>query len=140
MSLLTLLSTSFGRLSKRVRQSHSLRLSTKIQVYRAVLSPTLLHSAETWVLYRRQIRLHDRFYQRCLRSTLGIKWQDYVSSEEVLKKASLSSLESVLLQIQLRRAGHVSRTDDIRMPRAVFFSDLQESVIVVLHESVTKIS
>ena len=33
-------SSSFGRLSKRVWQGHSLRLSTKIQVYRAV--PTLL--------------------------------------------------------------------------------------------------
>ena len=31
--------SSFGRLSKRVWQSHSLRLSTKIQVYRAVVVP-----------------------------------------------------------------------------------------------------
>ncbi|WP_295438499.1 hypothetical protein, partial [Thiolapillus sp.] len=50
-------SSSFGRLSKRVWQSHSLRLSTKIQVYRAVVVPTLLYGEETWVLYRRQIRL-----------------------------------------------------------------------------------
>ena len=32
-------SSSFGRLVKRVSQSHSLRLSTKIQVYRAVVVP-----------------------------------------------------------------------------------------------------
>ena len=38
-------SRSFGRLSKRVWQSHSLRLSTK--TYRAVVVPTLLHGAET---------------------------------------------------------------------------------------------
>ena len=43
-------SSSFGRLSKRVRQSHSLRLSTKIQVYRAVIIHILLYGAETWVL------------------------------------------------------------------------------------------
>ena len=48
-------SSSFGRLSKRVWQSHSLRLSTKIQVYMAVIVPTLLYDAETWVLYRKQI-------------------------------------------------------------------------------------
>ena len=35
-------SSSSGRLSKRVWQSHSLCLSTKIQVYRAVVVPTLL--------------------------------------------------------------------------------------------------
>ena len=40
-------SSSFGRLSKRVWQSHSLRLSTKIQVYRAVVVPTLQYGAET---------------------------------------------------------------------------------------------
>ena len=46
---------SFRRLSKRVWQSHSLYLSTKIQVYKAVVIPTFLYSAETWVLYRKQI-------------------------------------------------------------------------------------
>ena len=39
-------SSYFGRLSKRVWQSHSLRLSTKIHVYRAVVVPTLLYGAE----------------------------------------------------------------------------------------------
>ena len=65
-------SGSFGRLSKRVWQSHSLRLSTKLQVYRTVVVTTLLYGAETWVLYRKQIRLLERFHQRCLRSILGI--------------------------------------------------------------------
>ena len=44
-------SSSFERLSKRVWQSHALRLSTKIQVYGVVVVPTLLYGAETWVLY-----------------------------------------------------------------------------------------
>ena len=35
-------SSSFGRLSKRVWQSHLLRLSTKLQVYRATIITTLL--------------------------------------------------------------------------------------------------
>ena len=40
-------SSSFGRLSKRVWQSHSLHLSTKIQVYGAIFVPTPLYGAET---------------------------------------------------------------------------------------------
>ena len=67
-------STSFGRLSMRVWLSHSLRLSTKLQVYRAVVVTTLLYDAETWVLFRKQIRLLKRFHQCCLCSILGIKW------------------------------------------------------------------
>ena len=116
-------SSSSGRLSKRVWQSHSLRLSTTIQVYRAVVVPTLLYGAETRVLYRKEIRLLERFHQRCLRATLGIKWQDHLSSEAVLKRASLPSLESILLRVQLRWAGRVTRMEDIRMMKAVFFSE-----------------
>ena len=115
--------SSFGRLSKREWQSYSIRLSTKIQVYRAVVVPTLLYGAETWVLYRKQIRLLERFHR--LRSILGIKWQDYVLNEEVLKRATLPSIESILLQVQLHWASHVARMGDTHMPKAVFFSELR---------------
>ena len=56
-------SSSFGRLSKRVWQSHSLRLSTKLQVFRAVIVTTLACGAETLVLYQKQIRLLGWFHQ-----------------------------------------------------------------------------
>ena len=49
-----------------------------------------------------------------------------MSNEEVLKRASLPSTESILLQVQLRLAGYVARMEDERMLKAVFFSQLQE--------------
>ena len=49
-----------------------------------------------------------------------------MSNEEVLKTASLPSIESILLQVQLHWAGHISRKESILMPKAVFFSELQE--------------
>ena len=75
-------SSSFGRLSKSVLQSHLLHLSTKIQVYRAIIVFTLLYGAETWVLYQKQNRLLEQFHPRCLHSILGIKWQDHMSKRE----------------------------------------------------------
>ena len=47
-----------------------------------------------------------------------------MSNEEVIKSASLPSIVSILLQVQLRWAGHVTRMEDVRMPKAVFFSEL----------------
>ena len=49
-----------------------------------------------------------------------------MSNEEVLKRASLPSMESILLQVQLRWSGHVTRMEDVPMPETVFFSELQE--------------
>ena len=48
------------------------------------------------------------------------------SNEEVLKRASLPSTESILFQARLRWSGRVSRMEDIRMPKAVFLSELRE--------------
>ncbi|KAK2573141.1 RNA-directed DNA polymerase from mobile element jockey [Acropora cervicornis] len=119
-------SSSFGRLQKRVWQNHSLRLSTKIQVYRAAVLTTLLYGAETWVLCRKQVKLLERFHQRCLRSIMGIKWQDYITNEEVLPRADTTSVEAMLMLRQLRWAGHVTRMESSRMPKAVSYGELSQ--------------
>ena len=90
------------------------------------LFPPPLYGAETCILYRKQIRPLERSHQRCLHSILSIKWRDRMPNEEVLGRAILPSTQSVLLQVQLRWAGHVTRMEDVRMPKAVFFSELQE--------------
>ena len=100
--------------------------STKIQVYRAVIIPTLLYGAETWVLYWKHIKLLEQFYKCCLRSNLGIKWQDHESNEEVLTRTCMPSIESILLQVQVQWAGHITRMERVPMPKAVFISELQE--------------
>ena len=42
------------------------------------------------------------------------------------QETHLPSIGSILLQVQQLWAGHVTRMEDVRMPRAVFFSELQE--------------
>ena len=87
----------------------------------AVIVPSVVYGAETWALFRKQIGLLKVFHQRCLR----IKWQDYVSNE-VLKRASLPSTESILPMVQLRWAGHITGMEEARMSKTVFFSELQK--------------
>jgi len=119
-------SSTFGRLNKKVWKNHSLRRLTKTKVYRAVVIPTLLYGCESWTLYRKQIKRLEQFHQRCLRSILNIKWQDYVTNEEVLERSELPRMESILLRQQLRWAGHVARMEDTRIPKAVFFGELKQ--------------
>ena len=118
--------SSFGRLRKRVWNNHSLRLSTKILVYRAAVVTTLLYGSEAWVLYRKQVQLLERFHQRCLRSIMGIKWQDLVTNNKVLERVNMPSIEAMLMTRQLRWAGHLSRMEDSRMPKTVFYGELSQ--------------
>ena len=114
---------AFERLYKRVRKNQNLRSSTKTSVYRAIVLTTLLYSAETCVTYQAHIKLLECFHQRCLCTILGIHWSDYVSNQEVLDKAGISSIEAMVVQQQLRWAGHVSRWNKIAYQRGLYMAN-----------------
>ena len=68
-------------------------------------NPTIIYYC---LFYCRHICLLKRFHQRCLRTILKVKWDDYITNFEVLKTAKCTSIEAMLiLKIQLRWAGHV---------------------------------
>ena len=104
----------FGRLYRRVWNNKNLKKDTKISVYKAVVLTTLLNGAESWVIYRRHLRLIERYHQCCLHTILNIHWSDIVTNIKVLEMANVTSIEAMLLKIQLRWAGHVSRMEDHR--------------------------
>ena len=55
-----------------------------------------------------------------------IKWQDKIPDTEVLKKAGMQSMHTVLELVQLRWTGNVIRMPDARLPNKVFYGELQE--------------
>jgi len=62
-SRLTKAGCAFGKLQDRLWRVHDVSLRTKIAVYRAVVTTTLLYGCETWTLYRHQVRkLKWHFY------------------------------------------------------------------------------
>ena len=119
-------SAAFGRLSQKVWNRRGIRLETKIKVYRAAVLTTLLYGCESWTVYSRHSRKLNHFHTVCLRRIMGIKWQERVPDTEVLERAGLPSIVTVLMQTQLRWAGHVARMEDHRLPKQLLFGELSE--------------
>ena len=118
-------SVAFGRLTHRLWKSHDVKLRTKIGVYRAAVLSSLLYCCETWTPYRRHIRKLEAFHMRCLRRICNIRWQDRVPNTDVLEKCGLTSIEALLVNSQLRWAGHVVRMSDERIPKALLYGQLK---------------
>lgn len=118
-------SSSFGRLRQRLWDEHGIWLHTKIDVYKVVVLITHLYGCEIWTTYSCHNKLLEQFQQCCLRSFCGIKWQDKVSNFEVLEWCDVPSVESKVIKAQLRWAGHITWMEDLRIPKAVFYSQLR---------------
>ena len=116
--------TTLARLTKRVWENPKLTTQTKLAVYNACIISTLLYGSETWTTYARQEKRLNSFHMRCLRRILGISWQDKIPNTEVLAKAGLPSMFTLLRQRRLRWLGHVRRMEDGRIPKDILYGQL----------------
>ena len=102
-------SAAFGRLRDSVWNRSGIRLDTKLKVYKAVVLPTLLYACETWTVYQRHAKRLNHFRTSRLTKLLKIKWQDRIPDTEVLKRAGMQSVHTLLKPAQLRWTGHITR-------------------------------
>ena len=105
---------------------YCIRLDTKVAVYKAVILTTLLYGCESWVLYRRHVVKLEQFHMRCLRRIAHVKWQDKIPNTEVLETCHITGIEAFLLSAQLCWTGHVIRMEDTRLPKQVFYCQLEQ--------------
>ena len=77
-------------------------------------------------LLQAHIKALDRFHMRHLRILLKIKWQDRITNAEVLGRSQSKSIETLLIESQLRWAGHVWRMGDERIPKQLLYDELWE--------------
>ena len=119
-------SATFGRLHANVWNRRGINLQTKLKVYRAIVHPMLLYACETWTVYQRHAKKLNHFHTTCLKKLLNIKWQDRIPDVEVLAQADLPSIYTTLMQSQLCWAGHVARMPDHRLPKRLFYGELQQ--------------
>ena len=91
-------SAAFGRLYKNVWGRRGITLETKIKVYRAVVLTTLLYGCKAWTVYQRHAKKLNHFHTTSLRRLLNIKWQEKIPDTEVLARAGLPSVYTMLMQ------------------------------------------
>lgn len=116
--------TTLARLTTRVWTNAKLTVKTKMVVYNACVISTVLYGSETWTTYTRQERRLNTFHLRSIRRILGISWQDRVTNAEVLSRAGLFSMYTLLRQRRLRWLGHVHRMEDGRIPKDILYGEL----------------
>ena len=104
-------SAAYGKLKKRLFDSHDISLVTKLAVFRAVVLSALLYAIDTMTLYRRHINKLTNFQIRHLRQMLKLQWSDKIPNVEVLKRAEMPSVEALITKAQLRWTGHVVRME-----------------------------
>ena len=96
-------SAPFGRLCGSIWDRSGIRLDTKLKVYRSVVQPTLLYACETWTVYQRHAKRLNHSHTICLKKKLlKIKWQDRIPHAEVLKRAGMQNVHTLLKLAQLR--------------------------------------
>ena len=99
--------------------------SFNVTVYRSVVLPTLLYACETWTVYQWYAKRLYLFHTSCLKKLLNINWQDRIPDTEVLKRAGMQSVHTLLKLAQLRWTGHVTRMPDESLPKKFLYGELQ---------------
>ena len=72
-----------GSLRKVVLERRELQKKTKMQVFKAMVVPTLLFGCETWTMQRRHESKLQAFEMMCLRRVEGVTRMDRVRNEKV---------------------------------------------------------
>ena len=116
--------TTLGRLTLRVWENSKLTNSTKMSFYNACVISTLLYASESWTTYAKQEHKLNSFHLRSLRRILGISWKDKVTNADVLARAGLPTMYTLLRQRRLRWLGHVRRMDDGSIPKDILYGEL----------------
>ena len=110
--------SSFGKMSS-IWTSKKISLKTKLNLYHSTIVSILLYGSETWKIYAAEKKKLNAFHTRCLRKILGIKWQDKIRNEEVMRRTNEREMMKIITERRLRWFGHVVRMKESRVPKKV---------------------
>jgi len=85
---------------------------TKLKLYDTCILPIFLHRSECWAVTMVDTCRIDGLDQWCLTTLLGIKWHQFVRSEEVRRITKQPNLTAIIQSRRLSIFGHIGRMDD----------------------------
>lgn len=88
-------------------------LDFNFRLYNACILSIFLYGSETWSLTVTEERKIDALDQWCLRRIYNIKWNDFVTNEEVSRRTKQLPLTSIVRRRHLGFFGHVVRSDPV---------------------------
>ncbi|CAF4230155.1 unnamed protein product [Rotaria magnacalcarata] len=106
---LTKASKAFNMLRHAIWHRKSVSITARLRIFRACILPVLLYGSETWALTMKQEQRIASFYNRCLRTIIGVNLGDRMSNETLLDITGQPTIENIIRRNRLRWFGHVNR-------------------------------
>ena len=116
----------FRGLIRLIWYKKSIRLGTKIKLFRSIILSILLYGSETWCLLNSQIQRLQVFVTRCLRIITGISLWQKVRNTELKRMTSIERIEVLRKQRRLRWFGHLQKMENNRIPKKLLSARMQE--------------
>ena len=96
-----------------ILKSRDITLSTKVQLVKAMVFPTVMYGCESWTIKKAQCRRIDAFELWCWRRLLRVPWTARRPNLSILKEISPEySLERLMLELKLQYFGHLMQRTD----------------------------
>lgn len=113
LSCITRVKTAWGKFRELlpILTAKCLPLATRGRVYNSCVRSVMLHAGECWAMTKSSLRRLQRNDRAMIRWISNVRLRDQVSSESLLARLEISSLEDRLRLNRLRWFGHVERSD-----------------------------
>jgi hypothetical protein len=103
----------------KVLENLSIKLSTRLRLFDALVLSTLLYAAETWNMTTTHLDKLDIWHRKALRRMTHTPWWAKVRNEELYARANTTSASHMIYRKMLAWYGHVYRMDNRRYQRWV---------------------
>ena len=76
-------------ITEKILKSHTIPISTKIQLMKALVWPVATYCCVSWTLRKNEETRHDAFKMKGLRKILQVSWRAKQTNKRVLNKAGV---------------------------------------------------